>query len=93
MALGFDLLELADIEAEDFACLGLVQGRVVQRQVDTRLEGLVNGADSVRGEEEKTIVVLKNSKEDRDKSVTLHVLLGSLSEEHISLVKQENTIP
>jgi hypothetical protein len=93
VALGFDLLKLADIEAEDVACLGLVQGRVVQRQVDTRLEGLVDGADSVGGEEEKTVVVLEDSEEDRDKSVTLHVLLGSLGKEHIGLVKQENTIP
>ncbi|KAI6749688.1 hypothetical protein HG530_015102 [Fusarium avenaceum] len=45
--------------------------------MDTRLEGLVDGADS----------------EDRDEGVTLHVLLGSLSQEHIGLVKQENTIP
>ncbi|KAI6771207.1 hypothetical protein HG531_008832 [Fusarium graminearum] len=76
-SLGLNLLELANVEAEDVAGLGLVQRRVVERQVDTRLEGLVDGADSV----------------DRDKSITLHVLLGSLSQEHISLVEQKDTVP
>jgi hypothetical protein len=93
VTLGLDLFELADVETEDVASLGLVQRRVVEGQVDTRLEGLVDGADSVGGQEEKTVVVLENSKENRDKRIALHVLLGSLGQEHICLIKQKNTIP
>jgi len=61
--------------------------------VNTRLEGLVDCTDSVGSQEEKTVIVLKNTEEDGDKSVTLHVLLGSLREEHVRLVKQKNTVP
>jgi hypothetical protein len=42
------------------------QGRVVEREVEVGLEGLVEDADAVAGEEEDAFVVLERAEEDRE---------------------------
>lgn len=84
--LRFDMLELRDVEAEYFPCLCLIQRGVVQGEMNTRLESLVDCSHSICGEEQEPVVVLKYSQENRYQSVSLHVGLGTLREEYIRLI-------
>ncbi len=93
VALALDLAQLGDVEAEDVARLRLVEGRVVERHVDAGLEGLVDGADAVRRQEEQAVVVLEDAQEDGHERVALHVELGALREEDVGLVEQEDAVP
>ncbi|KAK1245927.1 hypothetical protein MKX07_004996 [Trichoderma sp. CBMAI-0711] len=93
VALRLHDLELGNVEAEDFGGLGLVEGRVVEGEVDAGLEGLVDGADAVGGEEEEAVVVLEDAEEDGDEGVARHVLLGALGEEDVGLVEQQDAVP
>lgn len=54
---------------------------VVQGDMDTGLEGLVNGTHTVCREEH------------RDQGIPLHVLLGPLRKEDIGLVQQQHAVP
>ncbi|TFB02880.1 hypothetical protein CCMA1212_005256 [Trichoderma ghanense] len=93
VALRLHDLELGDVEAEDFGGLGLVEGRVVEGEVDAGLEGLVDGADAVGRQEEEAVVVLEDAEEDGDEGVARHVLLGALREEDVGLVEQQHAVP
>lgn len=91
--LRLDVAQLGHVKAENVARLRLVQGRVVERHVDAGPEGVVDGAHAVRGQEEDAVVVLEDAEEDRDERVALHVLLGTLRQEDVGLVEQQDAVP
>ncbi len=51
---------------------------VAQRDVDARLEGVVEGLDAVGGEEEDALEVFEEAEEDGDEGVAVDVLDCSL---------------
>lgn len=56
--------EIVDEDGPHFDSAGAVELRKPESDVDTGLEGLVEGADAVSSEEENAIEVLQRSKED-----------------------------
>ena len=56
--------EVVDEDGPHFHSAGAVELRKPESDMDTGLEGLVEGADAVGGEEENAIEVLQRSKED-----------------------------
>lgn len=59
-----DLGQPVQVHLEDELDLRLVQRRVVEAHVDTRLEGLVKRPDAVGRQEENAVVVLENAEEN-----------------------------
>lgn len=59
----------------------LVERRVVEAEVDPGAEGLVDGADTVGGQEEDAAVVFEHTQEDGDDGVAAEVVFGALLEE------------
>ena len=70
-----------------------VDAWVPQRQVDARLEGLVNGAGPVGRQEEDPRVVLELAQEDGHESVAVDLLPRALHEEHVGFVEEEHAAP
>ena len=60
----FNLVKSCQIDFEDIESLFLVQWGIVEADVNPGFESLIHGANTVRGQEQNTIVVFKNSKED-----------------------------
>jgi len=58
VALDLDGVEAGDVHLPDLECLLELERWVVELQVDSRLEGFVEGADAVGGEKEEAVVVL-----------------------------------
>ena len=56
--------EVLDEDGPDFGAAAAVQLRKTEADVDAGLEGLVEGAHAVGGEEEDAIKVLEGTKED-----------------------------
>ena len=50
--------------APQLAARGLARGRVLQREVDARLDGFVEGGDAVRGQEDDALEVFEGAEED-----------------------------
>lgn len=73
-------------------CLG-AQLAVAQRDVDTRLECIVESFDAVRCEEENALEILQQAQEDGDEGIAVDVLDGALLEEDVSFVEKENCAP
>ena len=61
--------------------------------MDARLEGLVEGLNAVRGEEEDALEVLEQAQEDRDEGVAMDVLHRALLEEDVGFVEEEDRVP
>lgn len=57
-------VELVEVRLPDPAGVLPREGRVVQREVEAGLEGLVEDADAVAGEEEDAFVVFEGAEED-----------------------------
>lgn len=60
---------------------------VVEADVDSGLEGWVEGLHSVRGEEHDALVVLDKAQEDADEFVALDFVEGTFLEEDIGFVQ------
>jgi hypothetical protein len=58
-----NLLQLPDVDPKNIEGLLLVERRVIEANVNPRLERLVQRADSVCREKQNTIVILENAKE------------------------------
>ncbi|KAI6762086.1 hypothetical protein HG531_002639 [Fusarium graminearum] len=69
------------------ATLGFAQALVVKRKLDARLESFIKSADTIGGENQDSFVVLENSKEHRDKSVTLKVCKSALLKKDIGFIE------
>ena len=54
--------------------------------MDATLEGLVEDADTVGGQEQDPLEVLKCAQEDRDKRITLEVLVVAVLEEDVGFI-------
>lgn len=61
--------------------------------MDARLEGLVEGLDAVRREEEDALVILEQAEEGGDERVAVDVVQGALLEEDVGLIEEEDGFP
>ena len=84
---------LADEGVPDVAAAGGRQGGVLHADVDAGVEGVVDVADAVGGEEEDALVVLEDAQEDGDHLVALEVGGGAGLEEDVGLVEQQHGVP
>ena len=66
---------------------------VVQRDRDAGVEGLVEAADAVSGEEHDAVVLLEQAQEDADHGVAVDVVVGTALEEDVGLVEQDDRVP
>lgn len=59
----FDLVKSYQIDLEDLNSLFFVQRRIIEADVSSRFESLIDGANTVGCQEQDAIVVFKHSKE------------------------------
>lgn len=55
---------------------------------DTRFDGLIERADSVRRKEQHASVELQNSQEDGYKCIALNIIWSPLGEEDVALIEK-----
>lgn len=60
----FDLVKPSQIDAKNIDSLFFIQWRIIEADVNSRFESLIDGADTIGGQEEDAIIVFKDSKED-----------------------------
>ncbi len=70
-----------------------VEWRVIQAQVNSRLESWVDSTDAISGQEENPGVVLEAAQEYTSNRVAPQVGLVSFGEKYIRLVKEEHAAP
>ena len=77
----------------DLHAAGPVERRQAQGDVDAGLEGLVEGADAVGGEEEDPREVVESAEEDGDEGVALQVFVVAVLQEDVGFVEEEDGVP
>ena len=66
---------------------------IPKRHVDTRLESIIERLHAVRGKEQDPLEVLEQPEEDGNQSVAVDVLDGTLLEEDIGFVEEQDGTP
>ena len=61
--------------------------------MDAGLEGLIESADAVCGEEEDALEIIECAQENGDESIALEVLVVAVLEEDVGFVEEEDCVP
>ena len=61
--------------------------------MDTRLEGIVEGLNTVGSQEQNALEVLQQTEEDADKGIAVDIVDSALFKENISLIEEEHRAP
>ena len=77
----------------DLLAAGGVERLVGERDGDARVEGLVEAAHAVGGEEHDAVVLLEQPQEDADHGVAVDVVVRALLQEDVGLVQQDHCVP
>ena len=86
-------IHLPDKDGPDLAALDRIESLQANGHVDARLEGLVDIAGTVSGQEEDAVEVLQFAEEDGDESVSAHVVDVAFLEEDVGLVHEQDGFP
>lgn len=85
--------QVGEEDAPDLRAAGAVEGREAKGDVDAGLEGLVEGADTIGGEEEDAGEVVEGAEEDGDEGVAGEVVVVAVLEEDVGFIKEEDGAP
>ncbi len=85
--------QVGEEDAPDLRAAWPVKGREAEGDVDAGLEGLVEGADAVGGEEEDAGEIVESAKEDGDEGVAGEVVIVAVLEEDVGFVEEEDGAP
>jgi len=66
---------------------------LLERNADARVEGFIEGLDTVGCEEHDAVVLLEQAQEDAHHCVALDVVVSSFLEEDVCLVQEDDSVP
>ncbi len=70
-----------------------IQWVELESQVDPACNCLVNGLDTIHGEEEYSFVVLQHTEEHADKGIAMNACCLPLLNKHVRFVQEKNRLP
>ncbi len=85
--------QIREEEAPDAGATLAVEGGQAEGDMDAGLEGLVESADAVGGEEEDAVEVVEGAEEDGDEGVAGEVFVVAVLEEDVGFVEEEDGVP
>src|SRR4051794_14229278 len=82
-----NIFEAGDEVFPNLATAIFLQSRIMHDKLNTRLESLIESSNAIGRKDQDAVVVFQNSKENRNESIPLEIVLSSFLEKHICFIE------